>query len=209
MLAVCARIASPTTLAALARLCAGWWETVEDEHAMLAAHRWKHYGERWADVGALPASAAPSAEPLECAHHPGTDCSGKIAIITSSAQQVVRTELMSGPGRRFLLCDGRVQADDLAAAFVESCDDQTGTLFQAFGGRDGWYFLRRKEPGKWFDDRRPDFTSPSASQKVTGNASQWLFSSNSQNLSPALSLQLSGKIVTAAWKRTSQAQSSD
>lgn len=208
-LAVSVRITDPPVLAALARLSAGWWETVDGDQAMLAAHRWKHYGERWSDEGVLPgspASGTAGTAGTECPHHFDRKCTGEIAIITGPQQEIIRTELIAEQGRRFLLADGRVPTDELLAAFTEDCDERTGHLYQAFGGSDGWYFLRRQAPGTWADDRRPDFIPPSQFQRVTGTAQRWLVSSNSADHDPAISFQLTGHVAVIAWERTAGAQ---
>jgi hypothetical protein len=205
-LAVSVRITARPVLAALARLSAGWWETVEADQAMLAAHRWKHYGERWSDEGARPASPAPESVGAECPYHHDRECTGEVAIVTGVQQEIMRAELIAEEGRRFLLTDGRMPTDELLAAFTEACGERTGYLYQAFGGSDGWYFLRRQEPGTWTDYRRPDFIPPSPTQRVTGSAQRWLVSSNSADQEPALSFQLSGHIAVMAWERTASAQ---
>jgi hypothetical protein len=205
-LAVSVRITARPVLAALARLSAGWWETVEADQAMLAAHRWKHYGERWSDEGARPASPVPAAVATECPYHHDRECTGEVAIITGVQQEIMRTELIAEQGRRFLLTDGRMPTDELLAAFADACDERTGYLYQAFGGSDGWYFLRRQGPGTWTDHRRPDFIPPSPTQRVTGSAQRWLVSSNSGGQQPAMSFQLSGHVAVMAWERTASAQ---
>lgn len=205
-LAVSVRITARPVLAAVARLSAGWWETVEADQAMLAAHRWKHYGERWSDEGARPASPAPDAVGTECPYHHDRECTGEVAIITGVQQEIMRTELIAEQGRRFLLTDGRMPTDELLAAFTDACGERTGYLYQAFGGTDGWYFLRRQDPGTWTDYRRPDFIPPSHTQRVTGSAQRWLVSSNGGDHDPAMSFQLSGHIAVMAWERTASAQ---
>jgi hypothetical protein len=204
-LAVSVRISAPAALAALARLCAGWWESTGGEQALLAAHRWNHYGERWSDEGALPASPEPDLAKVECPHRESGRCSGEVAIITGAQQEAIRAGLLAEQGRRFLLSDGQSTTDDLLTAFTEACGIGTGYLYQAFGGCDGWYFLRRQESDKWADYRRTDLAPPSAAQKVTGTAHQWMVSTNSGGQIPALSILLTGHIAATAWERTSHA----
>jgi hypothetical protein len=179
---------------------------VDGDQAKLVGHRWKYYAERWAEEGTLAAAPeAVTADP-ECPYHPGGHCSGEIAILTGTQTEAVRSALLGQQqGRRLLLSDGGMATAALITEFTTGTTDLPACLYQAFGGSDGWYFMRRGEPGKWVDYPRPDFTPPSPSQRVTGTATQWLISPSGGPQESSLSIRLTGHITTTAWERTSRA----
>jgi hypothetical protein len=206
-LSVAVRITDPSVLAALARLGSGYWDTVNGDQAKLVAHRWNYYAERWAEEGTLavaPEQALTADSP--CPYHSGGHCWGEIAILTGTQAEAARSALLGQQdGRRLILSEGSTATATLITEFIKDGTDLSACLYQAFGGSDGWYFMRRGEPGKWVDHARPDFTPPSPSQRVTGTATQWLISPIGGPQESSLSIRLTGHIATTAWKRTSRA----
>jgi hypothetical protein len=197
-----ARMSDPTILAALARLCAGWWEAAAGEDGPLPAHRWKYLAERWASEGAAPAAHASSALVANCPYGGTAACAGEIALLTGPREATIREEILTRAGPRFMAADGRSATEILGAEFTQTLPATVGSLYRAFGGIDGWRFLRRRSADPWAEQLEPELPKPSQLHRVLAARNQWLISRAGEPES-ALSFLLTGHVAVKAWERTS------
>ena len=108
-------------------------------------------------------------------------------------------EIRHEPGPRLMIGDGRSTIEVLRTEFADLPED-VGRLYRAFGGLDGWRFLRRAGD-LW--PQRPEaiLPSPSRLHRVVATRDRWLITSSGQP-EPALSFLLTGHLAVKAWERT-------
>jgi len=193
------RLSEPGILAALARLSAGWWESGTGDEGAVPAYRWKYLGERWAAEGAALISHPPTPVELGCPNGGPHTCSGEVVLLTGPQRITAGNEIRQEPGPRLMIGDGGSTIEALQTEFADLPED-VGRLYRAFGGLNGWRFLRRAGDS-WAHPSEAILPSPSRLHRVVAARDRWLITSSGQP-EAALSFLLTGHLAVKAWERT-------
>jgi hypothetical protein len=191
------RLIDPGVVAALARVCAGWWEELPVDEGALPAHRWKHLAEQWAGEAA---TAQPSDElpgRVGCPDDPAVECKGRVIVLVGPQQAAFQANLAVEAGQRYLRTEPDQHTDRLVAESGH-LPDSVGRLYRVVGGADGWRTLRRK--GSSWSVEVTEAPPPARSQRLLAVTGQWLVTCGDPARS-SIAFCVEGHVGERAWVR--------
>ncbi|WP_426504737.1 hypothetical protein ACPPVO_44975 [Dactylosporangium sp. McL0621] len=191
------RLTDPAVVAAVARLCAGWWEDLPAGEGALPAHRWKHLAEKWTGEAANRPPEEPGFAP-GCPGGPASECAGRATVLVGPQQAAFAASLAAEPAQRYL-CTEPDQDVDRLVADAGHLPGTVGRRYRVVGGVDGWRALRR-EGTSWSVDVLPG-PSPTPSQRLLAVGARWLVACGGPGRS-SISFCVEGHVGQRAWLRT-------
>ena len=165
------RLTDPGAAAALARVCAGWWEELPANEGALPAHRWKHLAEQWASEAATAQAPNQTTVGVGCPDNPSVECTGRAIVLVGPQQAAFQANLSAEAGQRYLRTESDERIDRLVAESAH-LPDAVGRLYRVIGGADGWRTLRRK--GDLWSVEVTEAPPPARSQRLLAVNGQWL-----------------------------------